>query len=129
MAIEKQTFRSGPYKDYFAQGTRVDNALYLSGQIGIDWDGNIPTSIADQTKVAYSNLLDVLAQFGADMNNIVDETYFVTDMDELMDNAEAVYGAREEAYGGSPEVSQTLVQVVALVSPELKIEIKCIAHL
>ncbi len=43
----------------------------------------------------------VLAQFGAGMSNIVDETLFVTDMDELMDNVVDVYGAREKAYGGS----------------------------
>ena len=129
MTIEKKTYRSGPYQDFFAQGTQVGNVLYLSGQVGIDRDGNTPTSIADQTKVAYTNMQDTLAQFGADMSNIVDETFFVTDMDELFGNIEDVYGAREAAYGGNPEVSQTVVQVVALVQPELKIEIKCVAHL
>ncbi|MCP4627031.1 MAG: RidA family protein, partial [bacterium] len=67
--------------------------------------------------------------FGADMSNIVDETFFVTDMNELFGNIEDVYGAREAAFGGNPEVCQTVVQVVALVQPELKIEIKCVAHL
>ncbi len=129
MTIEKKTYRSGPYQDFFAQGTQVGNVLYLSGQVGIDRDGNTPTSIADQTKVAYTNMQDTLAQFGADMSNIVDETFFVTDMNELFVNIEDVYGAREAAYGGNPEVSQTVVQVVALVQPELKIEIKCVAHL
>ena len=128
MTIEKKTYRSGPYQDFFAQGTQVGNVLYLSGQVGIDRDGNTPTSIADQTKVAYTNMQDTLAQFGADMSNIVDETFFVTDMHELFGNIEDVYGAREAAYGGNPEVSQTVVQVVALVQPELKIEIKCVAH-
>lgn len=129
MTIEKKMYRSGPYQDYFAQGTLVGNVLYLSGQVGIDQDGNTPTSIADQTKVAYTNMQDVLSQYGADMSNIVDETFFVTDMDELFSNIEDVYGARGAAYGGTPEVCQTVVQVVALVQPELKIEIKCIAHL
>lgn len=129
MTIEKKMYRSGPYQDFFAQGTLVGNVLYLSGQVGIDQDGNTPTSIADQTKVAYTNMQDVLSQFGADMSNIVDETFFVTDMDELFGNIEDVYGARGAAYGGTPEVCQTVVQVVALVQPELKIEIKCIAHL
>ncbi len=129
MTIEKKTYRSGPYQDFFAQGTQVGNVLYLSGQDGIDRDGNTPTSIADQTKVTYTNMQDTLSQFGADMSNIVDETFFVTDMNELFGNIEDVYGAREAAYGGNPEVSQTVVQVVALVQPELKIEIKCVAHL
>jgi enamine deaminase RidA (YjgF/YER057c/UK114 family) len=63
------------------------------------------------------------------MSNIVDETFFVTNMKELFDNLEDVYGERETAYVGKPEVSQTVVQVVALVQPELKIEIKCVARL
>jgi enamine deaminase RidA (YjgF/YER057c/UK114 family) len=121
MTIEKKTYRSGPFQEFFAQGTMVGNVLYLSGQVGIDQDGNTPASIADQTKVAYTNMQDVLSQFGADMSNIVDETFFVTDMDELFGNIEDVYGAREAAYGGNPEVCQTLLQVVALAQPELKI--------
>ncbi len=129
MTIEKKTYRSGPYQDFFAQGIQVGNVLYLSGQVGIDRDGNTPNSIADQTKSAYTNMQDTLSQFGADMSNVVDETFFVTDMDELFANIEDVYGVREAAYGGNPEVSQTVVQVVALVQPELKIEIKCVAHL
>jgi enamine deaminase RidA (YjgF/YER057c/UK114 family) len=46
-----------------------------------------------------------------------------------MANADPVFAVRNDAYSGSPEVCQTLVQVSALVMPELKIEIKCIAHL
>jgi enamine deaminase RidA (YjgF/YER057c/UK114 family) len=129
MSIEKKIYRSGPFKDFIAQGTQVGNILYLAGQIGIDQEGNTPTTIAAQVTIAYANMRDVLSQFGADMNNIVDEIFFVTDMTELMGTLEDVYGAREVAYGGKPEVSQTVVQVVALVQPELKIEIKCIAHM
>jgi enamine deaminase RidA (YjgF/YER057c/UK114 family) len=80
-------------------------------------------------KIAYTNLQDVLAQFGVDMSNIVDETYFVTNMEEFMGNVEDVYSSREAAYGGKPEVCQTLIQVSALAHPDLKIEIKCTAHL
>ncbi len=129
MTIDKKTYRSGPFREFFAQGTQVGNILYLAGQVGIDSDGNTPAGIADQAAVAYQNMQDVLGQFGAGMSNVVDETLFVTDMDELMANVEDVYGAREAAYGGTAEVCQTVVQVVALVQPELRIEIKCIAHL
>ena len=129
MNIEKQTFRSGPYRDIFAQGVRVGNILYLAGQIGIDDSGNPGADITEQTKLAYSNIRSVLSEFGATMGNIVDETMFVTDIGEIMSNADSVFGARSDAYGEVPEVSQTLVQVSALVLPELKLEIKCIAHL
>ena len=129
MTISKQTYRSGPYKDLIANGVQVDNVLYLSGQVGIDAAGVVGDGIAEQARLAYVNIQEVLSKFGATMDNIVDETVFVTDMSEIMSNMESVYGHRAAAYGGLPEVCQTLVQVAALVMPELKIEIKCIAHL
>jgi enamine deaminase RidA (YjgF/YER057c/UK114 family) len=129
LAIEKQTYRSGPYKDLFAQGVKVGNVLYLAGQVGVDEAGKPATDIVEQTKLAYANIGRVLARFDATMSNIVDETMFVTDIAEVMANADPVFAVRNDAYAGSPEVCQTLVQVSALVMPELKIEIKCIAHL
>ena len=129
MSIEKQTFRSGPYKDIFAQGVKVGNILYLAGQVGIGDEGNVGADITEQTKLAYSNIRKVLSEFGATMANIVDETMFVTDMGEAMSNADSIFAARLEAYGETPEVSQTLLAVSALVLPKLKIEIKCVAHL
>lgn len=49
MTIQKKTFRSGPFKDFIAQGAQVDNVLYLSGQVGMDLAGNVPASLAEQT--------------------------------------------------------------------------------
>jgi enamine deaminase RidA (YjgF/YER057c/UK114 family) len=49
MTIDKKIYRSGLYQDYYAQGTLVGNILYMSGQIGIDQEGNTPTDITDQT--------------------------------------------------------------------------------
>lgn len=129
MSIEKQTYRSGPYKEIFAQGVKVKDVLYLSGQVGVDEAGNPGDDITEQMALAYSNIRRVLSKFGATMSNVVDETMFVTDIGEVMANAEAIFGARADAYEGTPEVCQTLVQVSALVLPELKLEIKCIAHL
>ena len=128
MTIEKQTVRSGPFKDVFAQGVKVDNVIYLAGQVGIDAEGKAGVDIVEQTRFAYDNIRLVLEGFDAKLDNIVDETFYVTDIDEIRENAEAVFGVRAEAYGGQPEVSQTLVQVSALVLPQLKLEIKCVAH-
>ena len=129
MAIEKKSFRSGPFKDFIAQAVQVDNVLYISGQVGMDAEGNAPASFAEQTELAYQNVKEVLTEFGADMSNIVDETVFVTDMAGFMSEAGEVFKNRATAYGGEPEVTQTLIQITALVRPELKIEIKCVAHL
>lgn len=107
----------------------MGNTLYLSGQVGMDEAGNIPTSMAEQTVLAYANIRTVLAEFGAGFDNIVDETFLVTSVEETHDQLEAIFGARAEAYGGTPEVTQTLIGVAGLLLPELKLEIKCIAHL
>jgi enamine deaminase RidA (YjgF/YER057c/UK114 family) len=129
MAIEKKSFRSGPFKDFIANAVQVDNVLYISGQVGLDEAGNVPTSFAGQTEVAYQNIKTILSEFGADMSNVVDETVFVTDMKGFMAEAAEVFKLRAEAYGGQPEVTQTLIQITALVQDNLNIEIKCVAHL
>ena len=129
MTINKKSFRNGPYAALMAQAVQVGNILYLSGQVGMDDNGKAPADITEQTALAYSNIKSVLAEFGADMSNIVDETYFVTDVQEVMKNVGSVFAARESAYGQPPEVCQTLIGVSALVDPALKIEIKCVAHL
>jgi enamine deaminase RidA (YjgF/YER057c/UK114 family) len=97
--------------------------------VGVDETGKPATDIVEQTKLAYANIGMVLAKFDATMSNIVDETMFVTDIAEVMASADPVFAVRNEAYAGTTDVCQTLVQVSALVMPELKIEIKCIAHL
>lgn len=129
MDDQRSSYRSGPYKAHFAQGVRVGNVLYLAGQVGVDARGVAAADLPGQVELAYANIQRVLAKFGASLDNLVDETFFVTDMQELMDQLDAVYGRRQQAYGKPPEVVQTVVQVSALLLPELKIEIKCIAHL
>ncbi len=129
MKVSKKSFRSGPYAALIAQAVQVDNVLYLSGQVGMGEDGNAPSDITEQTILAYNNIRTVLAEFGANIGNIVDETFYVTDVQEVMTNVETIFAARESAYGEQPEVSQTLIGVTALVDPTLKIEIKCVAHL
>ena len=89
MSIEKKRFRSGPYADLFSQGVQVGNTLYMAGQVGMDEAGATPEDLLSQMKVAYQNVAAVLAEFGADMDNIVDETWFVTDVNDCMAQVEA----------------------------------------
>jgi hypothetical protein len=46
-----------------------------------------------------------------------------------MENVDEIFSTREKIYGCKPEVSQTLIGTTALVLPDYKIEIKCIASL
>ena len=129
MEIDKKLFRAGTYSDFFSQGVQVGNILTLAGQLGDDAEGKVPDSIREQMENCYKNIQNVLNQFGASLENIIDETWFVTDVNECMANVDEIFPAREKIYGCKPEVSQTLVGTTALVLPDCKIEIKCIAFL
>ena len=127
MSINKKLYRSGPYADLFSQGVQVGNALYMAGQVGTNESGQAPDDLVEQMSLDYEHVKDVLSQFDANMDNIVDETWFVTDIDDCMAKVEELFAERQRLYGKAPEVSQTLVQVAGLVDPSFKIEIKCIA--
>ena len=127
MALDKKLFRDGPYADLFSQGVQVGNTLHMAGQVGTDATGKAPDSLVEQMKNAYQHVESVLKAFDCTMDSVVEETWFVTDMHECMTQVQDLFAARQAIYGKSPEVAQTLVQVVALVDPSFKIEIKCVA--
>ena len=100
--------------DYgYAQATRVGKTIYLSGQISHDEDGTIVGlgDMAAQIRQAYVNIEQVLASYGATLDNLVDETLFVTDMAAAMAAAGPV---RRAAFGKQPALSSTIVQIQAL---------------
>ena len=127
MTIDKKLLRNGPYADLFSQGVQVGNTLHMAGQVGTNAEGKAPDSLVDQMKNAYQHVESVLKEFNCTMDNVVEETWFVTDMHECMTQVQELFAARQAIYGKPPEVAQTLVKVVALVDPSFKIEIKCVA--
>ena len=131
MAINKETKSLGmPWeKEYgYAQAVKVGETIYLSGQVSHDEDGNIvgPRDMETQMRQTYANIQKVLAQYGATMDNIVDELLFVTDMDSAF---AAAVKCRREVFSTTPVVASTIVQIQRLAFPELMIEIKCVAKL
>ncbi len=131
MAIEKTTYRSGPFQDIMCEGVRVGDQITLAGQVAMDETGNLvgPGDVVAQFTQCYANLERVLAQFDADLSNVVDEMIFVTDFDAVMSNIEPLGALRAELFGGAAEASQTMVEVSRLVLPELMVEVKVIARL
>src|SRR5918995_909039 len=129
MAINKDTKRFGmPWeKEYgYAQSVKVGDTIYLSGQVSHNDRGNI-VGLGDmeaQMRQAYANIQKVLAQYGAAMENIVDEILFVTDMNTAF---AAAVKCRQDIFSGTPVVASTIVQIQRLAFPELMIEIRCVA--
>ena len=131
MAINKETKSLGmPWeKEYgYAQAVKVRDTIYLSGQVSHDDEGNIVgfKDMEAQMRQAYANVQKALAQYGATMDNIVDELLFVTDMDSAF---AAAVKCRQEIFSSTPIVASTIVQINRLAFPELMIEIKCVAKL
>jgi len=127
--VNKKLYRTGPYADFFSQGVQVGNVLTLAGQLGDNEDGSVPDDIKGQMINCYNSIKNVLSEFGATLDNVIDETWFVTDVDECMENVSDIFDERESIYGCKPEVSQTLIGISALVQPQYKLEIKVIAYI
>ncbi len=116
-------------KEYgYAQGVRVGDTIYLSGQVSHDDKGNIlgEGDMEVQMRAVYANVQKVLAQYDASIDNVVDEIIFATDM-------ESAFAARvkmkQEVFSGSPVLASTIVQIQRLALPQLMIEIRCIARI
>lgn len=108
----------------FSSAVRVDNTLYLSGNLG-----NIPGTIdlaeggiAGETQQTMENIKRVLEQFGSSMDQVVKCTVFLADMAE--------WGAMNEVYKtyfkNPPARSALGASGLALGA---RVEIECIAVL
>ena len=144
MTLRKEVKGFGmPWEDQFGyvQALRVDDTIYVSGQLSHDEQGNVvaPAPLDDsghirdhsnmetQMRQTYANARKILNEFGASLNNVVEEVLYVTDMDKAM----AVAGpVRKEAYGSEkPQVASTILVTPRLAFPTQLIEIKFIAKL
>jgi 2-iminobutanoate/2-iminopropanoate deaminase len=127
MAITKEAKSLGMSweKEYgYSQAVKVDDTIYVSGQVSHDDKGNIvgKGSMEAQMRQAYTNIQKVLVQYGATMDNIADEVLFVTDMDAAF---AARVKCRQEVFSGNPVLASTIVQIQRLAFPELMVEIRC----
>lgn len=100
---------------------RVGNMVYGSGQLGLSRE-NPDTTIQGQTKLALENVKKVFEQAGTTMANVAKCTVFLTDVKE--------FGGMNEVYRtffpSAPPARSTVV-VAALVVPNAKVEIECVA--
>jgi enamine deaminase RidA (YjgF/YER057c/UK114 family) len=124
----------------YAQAVRVGDTIWVSGQLSHDDEGNMvgPAPVDSAGRIrdhgnmriqmaqSYANAKKVLAQYGATLDNVVEEVLYVTDMDAAFAVAGAV---RAEAYGGRPVVASTILVTPRLAFPSQLIEIKLIAKL
>ncbi|HSF49220.1 MAG TPA: RidA family protein [Nitrososphaeraceae archaeon] len=131
MTINKEPKSLGmPWeKEYgYSQAVKVGDTIYIAGQVSHDDKGKIVgrKDMEAQMRQAYNNIQKILEQYGATMDNVVEEILFVTDMETAF---AAATKCRREIFSGTPIVASTIVQIQRLAFPELMIEIRCIAKL
>lgn len=125
MIVKRIIVDPDPYEPFrLAQGYRVGDLLFISGQSAIDQNGRI-VGIGDfdaQAKQAFENLDRVLRAGGSSLKNVIKVTIFLTDMgyfDRIVDLRGQWFTA--------PYPADTIVEVRALYSPDAMIEIEAIA--
>jgi 2-iminobutanoate/2-iminopropanoate deaminase len=91
---------------------------------GMTASGGDLTDEYTQAKAIFTKIRHLVEAAGGTMADVVTVTIFVTDIK----NREKVWAARREVFTGNFPCS-TLVQVAALATPALKVEINAIAHI
>lgn len=108
----------------YAQGVKVGDTVWLSGQAGHDEQGVFGLDLEAQMRLAYANIAKLLAGFGLSMGEVVDETLYV------LDNRTAAQVRQQlgpQVYPDRMRVASTMVGVPQLNYPAMLVEIKVVA--
>jgi 2-iminobutanoate/2-iminopropanoate deaminase len=109
---------------HIAQGYRIGDLVFTSGQAAIDQAGNL-VGIGDfdaQAQQVFSNLDEILRQAGSSLAQVIKVTIYLTDMA----NFPKIVALRQRHFT-APYPADTIVEVTSLALPELEIEIEAIA--
>ena len=99
------------------------NQFFVSGMTAHDGKGNVPgdASMYGQAMTTFGKIKGMVEAAGAKMDDIIQLNIFVTDIQQRKE----VWRAREQFFTGDFPCS-TLVEVSALASPALLVEINAV---
>ncbi len=104
----------------YSRAVRVGNVIHVSGTAGSDEQGETRGGAAyDQSLYILRRIEGALAELGASMADVVRTRVYVTDIGDW----EQVAQAHAEFFADIKPAS-TLVEVTALIDPELLVEIE-----
>lgn len=125
MRIEQIVIDPDPYEPFrLAQGYRVGDLLFISGQAAIDSHGQV-VGVGDfdaQAAQAFQNLDRVLRAGGSSLKNVIKVTIYLTNMD-YFDQIVELRGR----WFTAPYPADTIVEVRSLYSRDAMIEIEAVA--
>ncbi|MCG6114295.1 MAG: RidA family protein [Mesorhizobium sp.] len=112
----------------YANGIAATGKLvFIGGQIGWTGEQNFEAKdLAGQTRQALSNILAVLAEAGGRAEHITRFTWYIVDKQEYLANLKDIGTAYREVMG-KHFPAMAMVQIVALIEDEAKVEIEATA--
>jgi reactive intermediate/imine deaminase len=125
MKVQQITIHPDPYEPFrLAQGYRVGELLFISGQAAIDMKGQIVGAgdFNAQAEQVFANLDRVLRAGGSSLANVIKVTIFLRDMANFQKIVEL-----RGRYFTPPYPADTIVEVSSLYTPEALLEIEAIA--
>jgi len=98
--------------------------VFVAGQVGWDSAGRfVSDRLADQVRLALENVVTVLAEAGARPEHVTRLVWYVTSRAEYYADLKEI-GANYRAVMGRNFPAMSVVQVVALMESEAKVEIE-----
>jgi len=108
----------------YSRAVRVGNVIEVAGTTAVDENGNVigHNDPYEQTRFALSKIEKALTQAGASMKDVVRTRMFVTDISRWEE-----VGKAHGLYFKDIKPAASMIEVKALISPELLVEIEVTA--
>ena len=111
-----------------SESVRAGDFIYIGGIIATDMEGKViaPNDGATQVRIIYDRIKRILAAHGATAKNVVSETLYLTDWEQLGAGAEIRKQFFDEAGAAYP--SAVGQEVVSLALEGLVLEVQVVAY-
>lgn len=100
-------------------GTKM---LFTSGQVGVDKEGNVASTIEEQVELTWQNITRLLQDANTSTQNIVKATSYLTSSDYI-----EVFRTIRNKYAPELRACSTMLIVPALADPNFKVEVEIVA--